>query len=134
MGSGGIMATRDVVTNIKGITGSSLKLGKSGATINTGNGIPGISGSNGDIYFDTQNGRLYVYETSWVMVKTEGKVNNDELSNIAGTAIVRRSLVEGTTTDGTLSYLTRADYPSVAGQTEHIQLSLIHISEPTRPY
>ena len=116
------MATRDVVTNIKGITGSSFKLGKSGATINTGTGIPGITGSNGDIYFDTQNGRLYVYETSWVRVNTEGKVNNDELSNIAGTAIVRRSLVEGTTTDGTLTYLTRADYPNIVGQTEHIQL------------
>ena len=29
------MATRDVVANIKGIRGSSLKLGKSGAIINT---------------------------------------------------------------------------------------------------
>ena len=123
MGSGGIMATRDVVTNIKGITGSSFKLGKSGATINTGTGTPVISGTNGDFYFDTTNGRAYIYDaTGWVRLDTLGSKNNDELSNQAGTVIVRRSMVEATTIDDTLTYLTRADYPNIVGQTEHIQL------------
>ena len=116
------MATRDVVANIKGIRGSSLKLGKSGATINTGVDTPSIAGTKGDLYFDTLNGRLFLFETTWVRVLTGGIKNNDELSSLDGTSLVRRSMVDGTTTDDTLTYLTRVDYPNVDGETQHIQL------------
>jgi hypothetical protein len=113
-----------VILNTKGTTETEFRLSRDGATIKTGSGAPGaLAGNLGDVYLDYTNGTMYLYGSGgWTLVTTIATNNTQTLSNLTGSLQYRHSLVTAITTDATLTYLTRPDYPSVPGQTQHLEL------------
>ena len=113
-----------VILNTKGTTETEFRLSRDGATIKTGSGAPGsLAGNLSDVYLDYTNGTMYLNQTGgWTLVTTIATDNNETLSNLSGTLQYRHSLVTATTTDATLTYLTRPDYQGIPGQTQHLEL------------
>ena len=113
-----------VILNTKGTTESEFRLGKAGATIKTGYGVPGnLAGNLGDLFLDQINGDLYLKRSAgWVQVITAGTNNSDALTNLDNTLIVKRELITATTSNATSTYLARPDYPNIPGQTQHLEL------------
>ena len=104
-----------VILNTKGTTESEFRLGKAGATIKTGYGVPGnLAGNLGDLFLDQINGDLYLKRSAgWVQVITAGTNNSDALTNLDNTLIVKRELITATTSNATSTYLARPDYPDI---------------------
>ena len=111
-----------VILNTKGTTETQFQLSRDGATIKTGDGAPGaLAGNIGDIYLDYTNGVMYIVESGgWTKITTVATTNEYALANLSTSLRYRHSLVTATTTDATLTYLTRPD--NIPGQTTDLEL------------
>jgi hypothetical protein len=82
-----------VILNTKGTTETEFRLGRDGATIKTGSGVPGaLAGNLGDVYLDYTNGTMYINGSGgWTLVTTIATNNNQTLSNLTGSLQYRHS-------------------------------------------